>query len=363
MKKGKNRTKSNGEGTVYQNPNGTWTGQYTVPGGNRHSKTFETQKLARVWVTEKTHEIDTGNHVDPSMISLNIWWDKWIEAYCKRSVSEATMVSYAFSKKRLPNDLLTKAISKITAVDIQDVLNKLDDAGSSTRTIEITRTHLNMCFERALTEKKTKANPVSNTVLPDDDSKESIPLTEVEVETLVGYCMQPPSSRTNGKLNLHDVRRQVYKDALLLIIRTGVRRSEALDVEWSDWNENTLHIRGTKTRESDRLLPITADVIEMLKRRFSSRSSQFIFTSASGTQLDGRNLLRHLQEFNGHKVHDLRHTFCTRAAQAGVNPKVLQTITGHKKIETLLQIYTHVNDDDRAAAAEMIAAYCKSTAN
>jgi len=111
------------------------------------------------------------------------------------------------------------------------------------------------------------------------------------------------------------------------------------------------------------MVPLTSDLVEMLQRRQDTKTSPFIFETTRGTQLGGRNLLRHLQRFNGHKVNSLRHTYCTRAAQANVNPKILQTITGHKKIETLLHIYTHVNDKDRADAAAKIAGYCKSTAN
>ena len=67
--------------------------------------------------------------------------------------------------------------------------------------------------------------------------------------------------------------------------------------------------------------------------------------------LDGRNVLRIMHIVTGYVVYDLRCTYCTRAAQAGVNPKVLQTITGHRKIETLLKVYTHVTDEDRNEAA------------
>jgi integrase len=69
-----------------------------------------------------------------------------------------------------------------------------------------------------------------------------------------------------------------------------------------------------------------------------------------------------MHDLTKHTIHDLRHTYCTRAAQAGVNPKVLQTITGHKKIETLLKIYTHVSDQDRTDAAAKISAYCTTVA-
>ncbi|MBQ2883376.1 MAG: tyrosine-type recombinase/integrase [Alphaproteobacteria bacterium] len=39
----------------------------------------------------------------------------------------------------------------------------------------------------------------------------------------------------------------------------------------------------------------------------------------------------------------LRHTACTRMAEAGVDLKVIQGIMGHKHIDTTMDIYNHVN--------------------
>ena len=41
--------------------------------------------------------------------------------------------------------------------------------------------------------------------------------------------------------------------------------------------------------------------------------------------------------------HILRHTACTRMAEAGVDLKVIQGIMGHKHIDTTMDIYNHVN--------------------
>jgi integrase len=41
--------------------------------------------------------------------------------------------------------------------------------------------------------------------------------------------------------------------------------------------------------------------------------------------------------------HSLRHTFCTRMASAGMNPKALQYIMGHANITMTLDYYTHMD--------------------
>ena len=41
--------------------------------------------------------------------------------------------------------------------------------------------------------------------------------------------------------------------------------------------------------------------------------------------------------------HVLRHTFCTRLANAGMNPKALQYVMGHSNITITLNLYTHAS--------------------
>ncbi len=46
--------------------------------------------------------------------------------------------------------------------------------------------------------------------------------------------------------------------------------------------------------------------------------------------------------------HVCRHTFCSKMIRKGINPKTLQYIMGHAKIETTLDCYTHIGYDQVA---------------
>ena len=46
--------------------------------------------------------------------------------------------------------------------------------------------------------------------------------------------------------------------------------------------------------------------------------------------------------------HHTRHTFCSRLCENETNVKVIQTIMGHKDIQTTLDIYAEVTDERRA---------------
>ena len=69
-----------------------------------------------------------------------------------------------------------------------------------------------------------------------------------------------------------------------------------------------------------------------------------------------RTLLKHYSEATGitSTMHQLRKSFATVAVKAGVPPKTLQAILGHKNISTTLDIYTEVRKESIDSAAEIL---------
>ena len=336
------------KGTVFKNKYETWTAQIVTPSGRR-SRNFSTQRKAISWLAKMRRDIDMGEYVEPSQMTLDAWWNRWIEIYKQPNVSKATLETYKYSKMRI-KPLLTKSLSDISKSDIQETLNNIQ---GSRRTVEMTKTALQMCFDRAVEERLLLHNPVRGAQLPVGRKKrEAKALSLKDDENLLALLVRP--CRTiHGRMDINDMKSQTIRDALFFIRMTGCRRSEAINLKWADIAEQ-IHIRGTKTEDSDRNIPIVNPVQSMLNRRRLTRNSEYVFATSNGTRLDGSNLLRWMRDNTNYTVHDLRHTYITRGAQAGVNPKVLQTLTGHKRIETLLNIYTHVSDQDRMDAAQKI---------
>ena len=93
----------------------------------------------------------------------------------------------------------------------------------------------------------------------------------------------------------------------------------------------------------------------------------FIFLSENAIPLDAsrwesyfyniRNRYNrtHEEQLPAVTPHVCRHTFCSRMAKKGMNPKTLQYIMGHSDISITLNVYTHVRYDD--AKDEMLAIY------
>ena len=60
--------------------------------------------------------------------------------------------------------------------------------------------------------------------------------------------------------------------------------------------------------------------------------------------------------------HTMRHTFCTRMANAGMNPKALQYIMGHANIVMTLNYYAHATFHSAQEEMERLQAKAKPTA-
>lgn len=55
------------------------------------------------------------------------------------------------------------------------------------------------------------------------------------------------------------------------------------------------------------------------------------------------------------RPHHLRHTFCTRLCENETNLKVIQSIMGHRNIETTMDIYAEATEEKKQESFENLA--------
>ena len=91
-----------------------------------------------------------------------------------------------------------------------------------------------------------------------------------------------------------------------------------------------------------------------------------VFTNAFGSVVTLNTMqyyMRHIQdmirrdgtEFAPIHIHTLRHTFATRAIEAGMQPQVLKTILGHSSLAMTMDLYSHVLPDTKTEEMQKIA--------
>lgn len=159
----------------------------------------------------------------------------------------------------------------------------------------------------------------------------------------------------------------------LAAVMTGMRRGELLGLRWGDvdWEAKRMRVRRNyvrgefgppKSRRSSRSVPLTDRLAGELQRLHDSspfRTDQDLVLAhprsrKPGTPLDGSRVLKRFKAavrragVRDVRFHDLRHTFGTRMAAAGVPMRTLQEWMGHRDFGTTL-VYADYAPSEREA--------------
>ena len=147
------------------------------------------------------------------------------------------------------------------------------------------------------------------------------------------------------------VDKEIYRALFKFIYYTGCRKSEALSLRYGDFTDTTVHIRGTKTEQSDRVLKLAPALRDDLKAVLERCDDDhpIVFPIPSVTlQLKFKGYT----EASGVKpirIHDLRHSFATNLIGSGANIVAVSKYLGHSNVNQTLRTYTHLfeeADDD-----------------
>lgn len=151
---------------------------------------------------------------------------------------------------------------------------------------------------------------------------------------------------------------QSYVFIYILVI-TGARFSEVqkLTTNDIDYKANTIHLRGTKTESSDRIVDVPAKDMKTLKNTLSKMSinmSKEIFNT--GHSLITKNAVtKVLQKFclkyalGNYTLHAIRHTHCSYLLHKGVSIYYISKRLGHSNIKTTLDVYSHLLEETKDA--------------
>jgi integrase len=147
---------------------------------------------------------------------------------------------------------------------------------------------------------------------------------------------------------------QPYSDIAYLAIRTGMRAAELLTLKPEQIEPQWCRLWKTKNG-SVRSIPLTPDTYSRLSSLVTSVSMPTYpqlrhYWDAARGQMG-------LTDPELFVFHACRHTFATRAIQAGVNIRVLQMLMGHKTIQTTIR-YSHVDDRTLSDAIAKMAGFC-----
>lgn len=254
-----------------------------------------------------------------------------------------------------------RALDSIRPEDVEDLVAMLEARGLAPKSIRNYAGTLSALFNYARSPRRRWAsgNPCDGIELPDRVEQDEIRFLDVEqVEALVAAV---PSGDWQG----------TDKAIFLAAAMTGLRQGELIALRWRDvdWSAGKVRVRrnyvrgefGTpKSKRSSRSVPLADRVAGELERHFKRSRWQgdddLVFPDPrTGRPMQRTALLDRFRAAltaarldEARRFHDLRHTFGTRMAAAGVPMRTLQEWMGHRDIATT-QIYADYEPSPREA--------------
>lgn len=250
---------------------------------------------------------------------LNDWYKIWLETYKKPFIKPDSLSNIKiYFEKHILKKFGNWYLDNIKAADIQQYLNRLE----KNRTKEFICTYFNACLQKAADLEYITKNPFILVVKDKAIKKVRPAFTIDQQEQILTYV------KSNDF--------EFYK-LIMFYLATGVRRSEALSITKSDFDENILHIKGTKTYKSDRRIKITDELKKLI-----IGDNQKLFDYKEDTVTSKFKAILRTLKIEG-TLHCLRHSYATNQYYLGTPAKEVQIYLGHTDVNMTLNVYTNID--------------------
>lgn len=285
-----------GSGTIDQLPSGQWRARFSLF-GRRLTATLPTRKLALAWLAEKRLELERGQIVEPSRLTLAQWIDSWL-AENERRWAPITAAGYrnvlrAYVVPHIGN----RRLQEITPRDISAWHTALSNratpgaAGAADRA----RRYLSICLNAAVNMDLIARSPIrSKRTTSKRIATAPRPIWSVEeVARMLAWCSQ------------HDHDLEVY---IRLALASGARRSELWGLRPKDVSPKGLHIRQAVTyvsgsprvgppKTGPRLVPLDPESLELaLTLARDRRDNSYLWGAPGGGPINESRFLQRFRE-------------------------------------------------------------------
>ncbi len=340
-----------------------------------------TRKDAEKELRRLLRALDTGEHVEPSRLTVRDWLATWLGAV-QQEVSPKTHERYGEVVDHfLAPALGNLPLAKLAPVHIQEAYNALTEGGRrdgkpgglAPRTRRHIHRILSAALARAVEQQLIARNPA-------EIFRRRLP--KVEHRTMTTLTAEQSARLLAALRHSH-----IYWP-VLLALATGARRGEVLALRWrnADLDRGAVRIVESleqtkagirfKSPKTDRARAVTLPgfaiaELRRLKREQAEKlltlgvrqtGSTLLCARADGEPLQPQSLTHEFPRFLARlgpdfprvRFHDLRHSHATQLLLAGVHPKVAQERLGHSTITTTLDLYSHVTETMQEDAAARI---------
>ncbi|MDE7309803.1 MAG: site-specific integrase [Lachnospiraceae bacterium] len=322
-------------------------------------------------------------------ITLNEWFEEWFDKYKKPHIKETSIFPMKSKYRNTFGDRIgDRRVVDIRNIDIQSAINEMAEEGRAVSSMRDALGRVRDCLESAKNNRIISINPCFDITVPWENKQTVRRFLTVEEQK---RFLEEVESNQNW-----------YMEMFYIMFLTGMRVGEVGGLMWNDvdWKNRCIHIQRSlscqyengvktmrlttpKTHNSYRKIPFMGEAEQMFysqkekqekaKKNLGNRwreeqgMENLVFTSSMGSPVTRYivehqinkivkdiNFAENVQSVKENREpvlfepvypHAIRHTFCSRCFEKGMNPKVVQTLMGHQHYSTTVDIYTHITED------------------
>ena len=292
----------------------------------------------------------------------------WYETYKKNNISSKYKVTLEARIGRLCKYFSDVSVEDFTVESIQTFVNSLSSLNKSS--IGYLKNALSQILDSAVEDGIITKNPAKSKRIQ-INGVESVgrkALSMDECRRLVSLLPQLYPSQSM---------------CIALMLYAGLRREEMLGLKWQDidFDRRLIHveraiifgkygaaeIKGTKNKSSKRIVPMSDPLFDIL---YPNRGATGFVVTDAETKMFNDNTYKAFWENIRTQVgmprldaRELRHTFATLNAAAGVDMKTIGGFMGHSKIATTAEIYTQLEPEHMHNMRNAMADYMSGRTN
>ena len=146
--------------------------------------------------------------------------------------------------------------------------------------------------------------------------------------------------------------------AIRMLILTGCRKSEILTLQWEHVEFDRAYLRLADTKTGEKIVPLGAPTLELLASLPRIEGNPYVLPGEKEKQhfvglprAWGR--IKKRAKLQDVRLHDLRHSFASVGASAGMGLPIVGKLLGHRDPKTTAR-YAHIADDPAKAAVDRI---------
>jgi integrase len=370
------KRRGKGGGSVfYHEGKGKWVAQLTWvdPATGRklkREKHCATRKEAEQALAQMVAEQARGLLMDPSRLTTRDFALEYLRRLEREGLRPNSIrlaqgeLAYALPSLKDPkahDPLGRMRLQEVKPVHVRAAVDRVIEAGYAPRTVARVLMRLKALFREALRLELVARNPAEaiQVRLPKGEKA----ARALEPEEVARLLEAAEASRSRDMTLL-----------LRLMLETGLRRGEALALQWGDVDLERGEVRvwrawakvgskgaftPLKTPTVKRVVPLPLGLLRRLKARKEELLERLNPEEVDGLHLVGgakpvdpdafNHYLRRLAEKAGLgrvRVHDLRHTWATLALSRGIPLEVVSERLGHASPTITLNVYRHLLEEE-----------------